>query len=86
MRYRERIIRHNVKSPRLAKNSSKELVKIDYNSADISHHPKSFEYWMIHGIVLNNKRYIIIKELFVRDSNIFAVVTPDEKEYYELEF
>lgn len=85
MRYRERIIRHNVKSPRLVKNSSKELVKIDYNSADISHHPKSFEYWMIHGIVLNNKRYII-KELFVRDSNIFAVVTPDEKEYYELEF
>lgn len=83
MKYNERIIKHNIDVPKLVPNGKINLTKIHYDKSVISHHPKSFEYYMIHGIVIDDIRYVV-KEFFVRDNSVFAVVTPDENEYYEV--
>lgn len=83
MKYNERIIKHNIDVPKLVPNGNINLTKIHYDKSVISHHPKSFEYYMIHGIVIDDIRYVV-KEFFVRDNSVLAVVTPDENEYYEV--
>ena len=83
MKYNERIIKHNIDVPKLVPNGKINLTKIHYDKSVISHHPKSFEYYMIHGIVIDDIRYVV-KEFFVRDNSVLAVVTPDENEYYEV--
>lgn len=83
MRYKERVIKHNIDIPELRTVGYSDMTEIHYDPSVVSHHPRSFEYYFTHGIVVNEKRYII-KEFFVRDSKLYAVVTEDENKYYEL--
>lgn len=83
MRYKERVIKHNIDIPELRTVGYSDMTEIYYDPSVISHHPRSFEYYFTHGIVVNEKRYII-KEFFVRESKLYAVITEDEVKYYEL--
>lgn len=83
MKYKERVIKHNIDIPELRTVGYSDMTEIYYDTSVVSHHPKSLEYYFTHGIVVNEKRYII-KEFFVRDSKLYAVITEDESKYYEL--
>ena len=83
MRYKERVIKHNIDIPELRTVGYSDMKEVYYDPSVISHHPRSFEYYFTHGIVVNEKRYII-KEFFVRESKLYAVITEDEDKYYEL--
>ena len=83
MRYKERIIEHNLHKPREYHTDSLKLQEVDFDSSVISHHPKSFEYYFTHGLVVNDRRYII-KEFFVKHGKLYAILTEDEDTYYEM--
>lgn len=83
MRYKQRIIKHNIDVPRNIPSDTIELNEIKYDPSVISHHPKSFEYFFTHGILINDERYII-KEFYVKYEDVYAVVTKDEIKYFEL--
>ena len=83
MKYKERVIRHNIDIPELRTVGYSDMTEIYYDPSVVSHHPRSFEYYFTHGIVVNEKRYII-KEFFVRESKLYAVITEDEDKYYEI--
>ena len=83
MRYKERIIEHNLHRPREYHTDSLKLQEVDFDSSVISHHPKSFEYYFTHGLVVNDRRYIV-KEFFVKHGKLYAILTEDEDIYYEM--
>ena len=83
MRYKQRIIKHNIDVPKNIPSDKIKLTEIEYDPSVISHHPKSFEYYFTHGILINDERYII-KEFYVKDEDVYAVVTKDEVKYFEL--
>ena len=83
MRYKERIIEHNLHKPREYHTDSLKLQEVDFDSSVISHHPKSFEYYFTHGLVVNDRRYIV-KEFFVKHGKLYAILTEDEDTYYEM--
>lgn len=83
MRYKQRIIKHNIDVPKNIPSDTIELNEIKYDPYVISHHPKSFEYFFTHGILINDERYII-KEFYVKNEDVYAVVTKDEVTYFEL--
>ena len=83
MRYKQRIIKHNIDVPKNIPSDTIELNEIKYDPSVISHHPKSFEYYFTHGILINDERYII-KEFYVKNEDVYAVVTKDEITYFEL--
>ena len=83
MRYKERIIEHNLHKPREYHTDSLKLQEVDFDSSVISHHPKSFEYYFTHGLVVNDRRYIV-KEFFVKHGKLYAILTEDEDIYYEM--
>ena len=83
MRYKERIIKHNLHKPREYHTDTLKLQEVDFDSSVISHHPKSFEYYFTHGLVVNDKRYIV-KEFFVKHGKLYAILTEDENTYYEM--
>lgn len=83
MRYKQRIIEHNIDVPKNVPSDTIELNEIKYDPSVISHHPKSFEYFFTHGILINDERYII-KEFYVKNEDVYAVVTKDEIKYFEL--
>ena len=83
MRYKERIIEHNLHKPREYHTDSLKLQEVDFDSSVISHHPKSFEYYFTHGLVVNDIRYIV-KEFFVKHGKLYAILTEDEDTYYEM--
>lgn len=83
MRYKQRIIKHNIDVPKNIPSDEIKLTEIEYDPSVISHHPKSFEYYFTHGILINDERYII-KEFYVKDEDVYAVVTKDEVKYFEL--
>ena len=83
MRYKERIIEHNLHKPREYHTDSLKLQEVDFDSSVISHHPKSFEYYFTHGLVVNDRRYIV-KEFFVKHGKLYAILTEDEYTYYEM--
>ena len=83
MRYKERIIEHNLHRPREYHTDSLKLQEVDFDSSVISHHPKSFEYYFTHGLVVNDRRYIV-KEFFVKHGKLYAILTEDEDTYYEM--
>lgn len=83
MKYKERVIKHNIDIPELRTVGYSDMTEIYYDPSVVSHHPRSFEYYFTHGIVVNEKRYII-KEFFVRESKLYAVITEDENKYYEI--
>lgn len=83
MKYKERVIKHNIDIPELRTVGHSDMTEIYYDPSVVSHHPRSFEYYFTHGIVVNEKRYII-KEFFVRESKLYAVITEDENKYYEI--
>ena len=83
MRYKQRIIKHNIDVPKNIPSDKIKLTEIEYDPSVISHHPKSFEYYFTHGILINDERYII-KEFYVKNEDVYAVVTKDEVRYFEL--
>ena len=83
MRYKERIIEHNLHKPREYHTDTLKLQEVDFDSSVISHHPKSFEYYFTHGLVVNDRRYIV-KEFFVKHGKLYAILTEDEDTYYEM--
>ena len=83
MRYKERIIEHNLHKPREYHTDTLKLQEVDFDSSVISHHPKSFEYYFTHGLVVNDRRYIV-KEFFVKHGKLYAILTEDEDTYYEI--
>ena len=83
MRYKERIIEHNLHKPREYHTDSLKLQEVDFDPSVISHHPKSFEYYFTHGLVVNDRRYIV-KEFFVKHGKLYAILTEDEDTYYEM--
>ena len=83
MRYKQRIIKHNIDVPKNIPSDKIKLTEIEYDPSVISHHPKSFEYYFTHGILINDERYII-KEFYVKNEDVYAVVTKDEIKYFEL--
>ena len=83
MIYKQRIIKHNIDVPKNIPSDKIKLTEIEYNPSVISHHPKSFEYYFTHGILINDERYII-KEFYVKNEDVYAVVTKDEVKYFEL--
>lgn len=83
MRYKQRIIKHNIDVPKNVPSDTIELNEIKYDPSVVSHHPKSFEYYFTHGILINDERYII-KEFYVKNEDVYAVVTKDEIKYFEL--
>ena len=83
MRYKERIIKHNLHKPREYHTDTLKLQEVDFDSSVISHHPKSFEYYFTHGLVVNDRRYIV-KEFFVKHGKLYAILTEDEDTYYEM--
>lgn len=83
MRYKQRIIKHNIDVPKNIPSDTIELNEIKYDPSVVSHHPKSFEYYFTHGILINDERYII-KEFYVKNEDVYAVVTKDEIKYFEL--
>lgn len=83
MRYKERIIEHNLHKPREYHTDTLELQEVDFEPSVISHHPKSFEYYFTHGLVVNDRRYIV-KEFFVKYDKLYAILTEDEDTYYEM--
>ena len=83
MRYKQRIIKHNIDVPKNIPSDKIKLTEIEYDPSVISHHPKSFEYYFTHGILINDERYII-KEFYVKNEDVYAVVTKDEVKYFEL--
>lgn len=83
MRYKQRIIKHNIDVPKNVPSDEIELNEIKYDPSVVSHHPKSFEYYFTHGILINDERYII-KEFYVKNEDVYAVVTKDEITYFEL--
>lgn len=83
MKYKQRIIKHNIDVPKNIPSDEIELNEIKYDPSVISHHPKSFEYFFTHGILINDERYII-KEFYVKNEDVYAVVTKDEVTYFEL--
>lgn len=83
MRYKQRIIKHNIDVPKDIPSDKIKLTEIEYDPSVISHHPKSFEYYFTHGILINDERYII-KEFYVKNEDVYAVVTKDEVKYFEL--
>ena len=83
MRYKERIIKHNLHKPREYHTDTLKLKEVDFDSSVISHHPKSFEYYFTHGLVVNDRRYIV-KEFFVKHGKLYAILTEDEDTYYEM--
>ena len=83
MKYKERIIEHNLHKPREYHTDTLKLQEVDFDSSVISHHPKSFEYYFTHGLVVNDRRYIV-KEFFVKHGKLYAILTEDENTYYEM--
>ena len=83
MRYKQRIIKHNIDVTKNIPSDKIKLTEIEYDPSVISHHPKSFEYYFTHGILINDERYII-KEFYVKNEDVYAVVTKDEVKYFEL--
>lgn len=83
MIYKQRIIKHNIDVPKNIPSDKIKLTEIEYDPSVISHHPKSFEYYFTHGILINDERYII-KEFYVKNEDVYAVVTKDEVKYFEL--
>lgn len=83
MKYKQRIIKHSIDVPKNIPSNSIEMNEIIYDPSVISHHPKSFEYYFTHGILINDERYIV-KEFFVKNEDVYAVVTKDEIKYFEL--
>ena len=83
MIYKQRIIKHNIDIPKNIPSDKIKLTEIEYDPSVISHHPKSFEYYFTHGILINDERYII-KEFYVKNEDVYAVVTKDEVKYFEL--
>lgn len=83
MKYKQRIIKHNIDVPKNIPSDEIELNEIKYDPSVISHHQKSFEYFFTHGILINDERYII-KEFYVKNEDVYAVVTKDEVTYFEL--
>lgn len=83
MRYKQRVIKHNIDVPKNIPSDEIKLTEIEYDPSVISHHPKSFEYYFTHGILINDERYII-KEFYVKNEDVYAVVTKDEVKYFEL--
>lgn len=83
MRHKQRIIKHNIDVPKNIPSDKIKLTEIEYDPSVISHHPKSFEYYFTHGILINDERYII-KEFYVKNEDVYAVVTKDEVKYFEL--
>lgn len=83
MSYKQRIIKHNIDVPKNIPSDKIKLTEIEYDPSVISHHPKSFEYYFTHGILINDERYII-KEFYVKNEDVYAVVTKDEVKYFEL--
>ena len=83
MRYKERIIEHNLHKPREYHTDTLKLQEVDFDPSVISHHPKSFEYYFTHGLVVNDRRYIV-KEFFVKHGKLYAILTEDEDTYYEM--
>lgn len=58
------------------------LTRVDFSPHIRSHHPKSIIYWVTEGITIDNVKYSI-KEFLLKDSGLYAIVTPDDRKYYE---
>ena len=59
------------------------LNKIPYFNPTRSHHPKSIMYWVTEGIIIDDKRYPI-EEFRLKDDGLYAVVSQNDKEYFEV--
>ena len=59
------------------------LNKIPYFNPTRSHHPKSIMYWVTEGIIIDDKRYPI-EEFRLKGDDLYAVVSKDDKEYFEV--
>jgi hypothetical protein len=59
------------------------LNKISYFNPTRSHHPKSIMYWVTEGIIIDDKRYPI-EEFRLKGDDLYAVVSKDDKEYFEV--
>lgn len=79
----ERIIEHNSEKPILNSQGYSDMKKIQFTPSPVSHHVKSLHYYFTHGLVVNDLRYVV-KEYFVRESKLYAVITSDEQNYYEI--
>lgn len=79
----ERIIEHNSEKPILNSQGYSDIKKIQFTPSPVSHHVKSLHYYFTHGLVVNDLRYVV-KEYFVRESKLYAVITSDEQNYYEI--
>lgn len=79
----ERIIEHNSEKPILNSQGYSDMKKIQFTPSPVSHHIKSLHYYFTHGLVVNDLRYVV-KEYFVRESKLYAVITNDEQNYYEI--
>ena len=66
----------------MSKNDEK-LVKINYFENIRSHHPKSIIYWVTEGIIIDDKRYPI-EEFRLKDDGLYAVVSKNDREYFEV--
>lgn len=58
------------------------LTRVDFSPHIRSHHPKSIIYWVTEGITIDKIKYSI-KEFILKDSGLYAIVTPDDRKYYE---
>lgn len=79
----ERIIEHNSEKPILNSQGYSDMKKIQFTPSPVSHHVKSLHYYFTHGLVVNDLRYVV-KEYSVRESKLYAVITSDEQNYYEI--
>ena len=79
----ERIIEHNSEKPILNSQGYSDMKNIQFTPSPVSHHVKSLHYYFTHGLVVNDLRYVV-KEYFVRESKLYAVITSDEQNYYEI--
>ena len=61
----------------------KIMKQIHYNEHIRSHHPKSIIYWVTEGIIIDDKRYPI-EEFRLKDDGLYAVVSQNDKEYFEV--
>lgn len=60
-----------------------ELKPVKFDRHIRSHHPKSIIYWVTEGIVIDNVKYSI-SEFVLKDDGLFAIVTSDDRKYYEV--
>ena len=82
MKYKERIIKHNIVEPDSIVPEHIKMKEVNWMKT-ISHHVKSIERYVPYGLVVNGVRYAV-KEIFERDGCLIGVLSYDEKHFYEL--